>query len=311
MIKQMKYILILSVLFVPLFGFSQNDTILAIDTTFENIVVNKWQTDLYLGNYQQAIRSAKAELEDPNIKPYLLDLFPNYYCQAICFARLTEKDSALTYLNRALSQRNDFRFYLDSNFKKLLTTDQLDSIKTYFTNMMEPSLSDFDFEYSATLAYLSANDEYYRNLIDIYIDDEAEQYSLLTKQWHLDSINIFAIDELVKNRGLPTYKSVGKDGIDAFFIIVLHSNLKHQVKYIKHIKKLSKKGSLSKQNLALLTDRILVKQGKKQIYGTQLYFDEQEMKNKLYPIRSPKNVDKRRTNAGFNETISEYLKCFN
>lgn len=306
----MKKIFLLAVLCLPLFGFSQNDTIWIIDTTFENIEVNKWQTDLYLGNYQQAINAAKEELEDPKLQMHLLDLFPNYYCQAVCFARLSEKDSALTYLNRALSQRIDLRFYLDSNFRKVFTTVQRDSIRTHFTNMMKASFSDFDFDYSATLAYLNANDEYYRNMIDVYIDDEARQHSLFTKQWYLDSINIASVDELVKSRGLPTYKSVGKEGLDAFFIIVQHSDLKHQLKYFKPIKHLSKKGSLSKQNLALLTDRILVKQGKKQIYGSQLHFDEQEMKNKSYPIRNPKNVDKRRKKAGFNETLSEYLKFF-
>ncbi|MEW6170839.1 MAG: DUF6624 domain-containing protein, partial [Candidatus Omnitrophota bacterium] len=54
---------------------------------------------------------------------------------------------------------------------------------------------------------------------------------------------------------------------------------------------------IQKENIAYLKDRILINEGKKQLFGTQFYFNK---KKKLIPysISNPKNLDKRRKEYG-------------
>ncbi len=70
-----------------------------------------------------------------------------------------------------------------------------------------------------------------------------------------------------------------------------------------------KKGEIDASNVALLEDRILVREGKEQIYGTQLKTNERTGKLELSPIKDEENVDKRRQAVGL-PPIAEYLKTF-
>ncbi len=63
------------------------------------------------------------------------------------------------------------------------------------------------------------------------------------------------------------------------------------------------------QNLALLEDRVLTTQGKKQIYGSQLRTNEKTGKYEFYPIEREANVDKRRASVGL-EPLEQYAKYF-
>jgi hypothetical protein len=62
--------------------------------------------------------------------------------------------------------------------------------------------------------------------------------------------------------------------------------------------------------LAMLEDRILLRRGGKQIYGTQVHWDEFRKKWVLSPIEDEKNVDQKRAQVGL-QPLREYLKIFN
>jgi hypothetical protein len=65
---------------------------------------------------------------------------------------------------------------------------------------------------------------------------------------------------------------------------------------------------LSQSSLALLEDRIRVREGKKQIYGSQLH-STASGKYVPEPIEDEVNVDARRAKVGLGP-LSEYLKGF-
>ena len=54
-----------------------------------------------------------------------------------------------------------------------------------------------------------------------------------------------------------------------------------------------------------MKDRILVNRGKKQIYGTQKYWDPKENKFVFFPIEDEKNVKAKRKEVGL-EPLTEY-----
>ena len=62
-------------------------------------------------------------------------------------------------------------------------------------------------------------------------------------------------------------------------------------------------------NLALLEDRVALREGRKQIYGSQVGTDTVTHKNFLLPLEDPDNVDARRAKVGLGP-LADYLKSF-
>lgn len=123
-----------------------------------------------------------------------------------------------------------------------------------------------------------------------------------------DSINIIKIISFLEKYGWLGKDEVGENGNLCLFLVIQHANLQTQEKYLPMMKAAVKKGKASGSNLAFLEDRIALRQGKKQIYGTQLYRDDG---GSYYfaPIEDEKNVNKRRKEVGLG-TIEERAKEF-
>jgi hypothetical protein len=66
-----------------------------------------------------------------------------------------------------------------------------------------------------------------------------------------------------------------------------------------------KRGELHEGLYATSLDRVLVNQGKKQVYGTQFDTDQATGKCEPKPIEDPDHVDERRIRAGMG-TLAEY-----
>jgi hypothetical protein len=75
------------------------------------------------------------------------------------------------------------------------------------------------------------------------------------------------------------------------------------MKYFPLIEKAVKNGDLSKEQYALMKDRILMDEGKPQIFGSQI------KNGKLYDLEAPETVNERRQEMGL-EPIEDYLKRF-
>ena len=76
------------------------------------------------------------------------------------------------------------------------------------------------------------------------------------------------------------------------------------------LKEAASKGEARPSDVAMLEDRVLVGEGKEQIYGTQLHFGpETEGRWELYPILDEEKVDERRAAVGL-PPLAEYLKVF-
>jgi hypothetical protein len=112
---------------------------------------------------------------------------------------------------------------------------------------------------------------------------------------------------VVDKFGWPGNSLVGKDGAQAAWLLVQHADQDHafQKRCLQLMQEADKKGEVDKTDLAYLTDRVLVGEHKKQMYGTQL-----EDKNGAMvpsPIEDEVNVDKRRAAVGLGP-LADYLK---
>ena len=122
-----------------------------------------------------------------------------------------------------------------------------------------------------------------------------------------DSINLIKVEKILAEYGWLGADIVGETGNKALFLVIQHSNTQTQVKYLPMLREAVKNGKAKASSLALMEDRVLLAQGEKQIYGSQL---EMDFKTNLYvlsPMIDPDNVDKRRAEVGL-KPIAEYLK---
>ena len=112
---------------------------------------------------------------------------------------------------------------------------------------------------------------------------------------------------VIKEHGWPGPELIGWDGTEAAFILVQHADHAFQKQLLPLIEKAFKAGALSGPNFALFIDRVLVKDGKPQIYGTQPQPFNQWKAGEpaLCPIDDEAHVDQRRAEVGLS-SLAEY-----
>jgi hypothetical protein len=131
--------------------------------------------------------------------------------------------------------------------------------------------------------------------------------AVVAKMTAIDRKNTARLKEIIDRHGWPGKSLVGDDGANAAWLLVQHADLDRpfQKRCLDLMKEAVKKKEASAQNLAYLTDRVLVGEGKKQIYGTQ--FKQEGDKFVPQPIEDEANVDRRRKEVGL-PTLEEYRK---
>jgi len=129
---------------------------------------------------------------------------------------------------------------------------------------------------------------------------------LLDRMEDIDSDNTARMTEIINRFGWPGPDLVGKDGTQAAFVLVQHGPLEFQEQVLPIVKEAYKARKLPGEDFALLEDRVLVSEGRPQIYGTQVQFKGKDLVPS--PIEDPGNVDKRRAKLGM-PPLAEYLKA--
>jgi hypothetical protein len=99
---------------------------------------------------------------------------------------------------------------------------------------------------------------------------------------------------------------VGADASNAAFLILQHAPLARQKALLPLFRRAVSAGNARAADLALLEDRILVGEGKKQLYGSQVTAGPEGVP-RLHPIEDPDNVDSRRSAVGL-PPLKEYLE---
>lgn len=138
-----------------------------------------------------------------------------------------------------------------------------------------------------------------------YDDETVER-----KMGQADSINAIKAKAIIAKYGYPGFNQVGEWSND-FWAIVQHcdDDIAFQEKVLALMKVEITKNNASKENYALLTDRVLANKHQKQIYGTQVRVDPKTHKVTPLPLKYPKQVDALRKKMGMGP-LKDYLKLF-
>lgn len=126
----------------------------------------------------------------------------------------------------------------------------------------------------------------------------------------IDTQNLITIKNLIKKCGMPTLEEVNSKQMSAIWLVFQHADNDNRKKYFPLLKQAAKNGDMEKSSIALMEDRILMYDGKPQIYGSQVIKDNKTEKWKLYNLENKETVDRRRKEVGLNP-LSEYLKRWN
>lgn len=136
--------------------------------------------------------------------------------------------------------------------------------------------------------------------------ESKEMQALWQEIVYNDSITLIMVKEILDKHGWLGPDEVGEKGNSALFLVIQHANLETQEKYIPLLREAVKSGKARPSNLALMEDRMALRQGKLQIYGSQIGFDESNNESYVLPLQDPDNVDKRRSEVGLGP-LSEYV----
>jgi hypothetical protein len=114
----------------------------------------------------------------------------------------------------------------------------------------------------------------------------------------VDAVHNQRIHQLISKHGYLTKKSVGAKALKAFWLLVQHQDfdIDLQRACLEHC-------GFEPKEKAYLTDRVLVGEGKKQLFGTQ--FTKKNGRSVPRPIEDKKNLEKRRRQYGLG-SFSEY-----
>jgi hypothetical protein len=99
-----------------------------------------------------------------------------------------------------------------------------------------------------------------------------------------DSINLIKVTAILDQPGWLGPSVIGNQGNSALFLVVQHSPIDVQLKYLPMMREAVQNGNARASSLALLEDRLGLRQGKKQIYGSQITNDPISGKDYVKPL---------------------------
>lgn len=132
--------------------------------------------------------------------------------------------------------------------------------------------------------------------------------ALVNRMLEIDAKHTARMKEIVGAHGWPTVSAVGEPGAFAAWLLVQHADA--DVPFQREALELmlaAAPGEVSAKNVAYLTDRVLLAEGKKQRYGTQVELINCEYQPR--PLEDESKVDELRATVGL-EPLAEYLSFF-
>ena len=123
------------------------------------------------------------------------------------------------------------------------------------------------------LEWIFERDQYDRMLWSLTANRHPEQTRrneiLRASAWDTDSTNLVMVNEVLKDGEFPRKSQVGEFALLAVWSVFQHNPLEQQKEFLPQMEEAVRNGDISPMYLAMLKDRIDVREGRPQKYGTQ------------------------------------------
>ena len=240
----------------------------------------------------------------------------HYYNAACSWALAGEQEQALDYLEKAVEKGYIALDWMqkDSDLVSLRDTERWQTVIKDLEIRIAEYEKDMNKPLKEKLERIYMKDQALRRLIDEAQEEFGEESDEMQYFWNLmmreDSLNEKEVLAIIDKHGWPGRSEVGGKANTAVWLVIQHADLETQEKYLPLLKASVKAGESSGNHLAMLEDRILMRNGKKQIYGSQITKDPETGEWMLYPVIDPENINERRAEVGLGP-IEEYLQRWN
>jgi hypothetical protein len=229
------------------------------------------------------------------------------YNAAVCNVLNGDHQQAFDFLFKAIrAGTNISKLKIDPDFESLHKFSKWKKLLKQANRIQTDSFNKYQYPlYAAQLAKLWEEDQYFRfRLGNAYKNNDTMSANKLWKKMRAsDSLVLLKLQSVMDKIGWPTRSKVGNRGAGTAFLIIDHSPREVMEKYFPYLEVAAKNGEASLANYATMKDRILVNRGKKQIYGTQKYWDARQAKFIFFEIEDEKNVNKLRKEVGLEPLI--------
>ncbi|MEQ9404207.1 MAG: hypothetical protein RIM99_11505 [Cyclobacteriaceae bacterium] len=242
----------------------------------------------------------------------------SYKIASTCSLLWTEymRDTAFFFLNHSLEGDASLKALHDPHFLSLIDDPRWscivdNQIKKYETEngniknepfakaLFKMIIRDQGFQYAGNIErrkYIQ-NGGYF---------DTPSIFPVLAMEEQFMKQNIRELQELLDQYGWPTASEITEIAAAGAALIINHSSFELRKKYFPLLKEAFEKGEAQPLRFAKMQDRLLVEEGKEQLYGTQIKFEN--LTKSPHPIMDPEYVDKRRIEIGLGP-LAPYLKA--
>ena len=202
------------------------------------------------------------------------------YNAACSWALAAVSDSAFFQLDRAVQANytNYAHIITDPDLNSLHKDNRWKPLLEKIKQNKDKSEANLNKPLVAILDSVYIEDQKYR----LQIDELGKQYGLNSKEmqdhWkninEKDAINLIKVKSILDKYGWLGTDVIGVQGNSTLFLVIQHSDLATQGQYLPMMREAVKHGNAQVSNLALLEDRVALRQGKRQIYGSHVRFPE-------------------------------------
>jgi hypothetical protein len=133
--------------------------------------------------------------------------------------------------------------------------------------------------------------------------DSVRDSAFVHRMTAVDQANADSLTKILAHSGWPTKSMVGARGASAAFLIAQHNEALQEPALA--LMRALPAGEVFAGDMAMLDDRVRVRRGEPQLYGTQLPWSESDTL-RFYPIADIDGLDARRASAGLSP-LSTYL----
>lgn len=224
------------------------------------------------------------------------------YNAAISWSMAGVADSAFLNLFRLAEKTSYLEYYkliTETRFKNL----QSDKRWNTLLKLVNPRNEIYKDSLAKVLSTIYENDQKYRHLLDgerrPYSEEPTDSFKAILKLMSFyDSLDLLLVTAIIDKYGWLSKNEVGTTGNSALWLVIQHADLSVQEKYLPIMRTAVENGKASKADLAYLEDRILMRKGQKQLYGSQYKLNSSTHQMELWEIEDPPNLNKRRASVG-------------
>lgn len=245
----------------------------------------------------------------------------NFYNAACAWSLAKNNSKAFFYLKKILKRKtikgwdDPVEFYSmlikDSDFNNIKNDPKWADVVSHAEHNKNEFLKAIKQDIANHIKAMGESDQSIRMKLDSLrkasgLNSPGEK-DLIEAMKKLDASNFSAFEEIIGQYGWLGPSEIGYKNNQYLFLILQHADLASQKKYFPLFKKSCEAGKVLAKDLAYLEDRINMREGKMQQYGSQTIIDKVSKKFVIFPIEDVDHEDQRRASVGL-ESLKSYVK---